>query len=146
MAVRKAARDVRSETATSAKTAGDGVEQKVMALAEQLGGFLGTVQAKAEGWLDRDALVKEVGRIRDGASELLDVVKRASEKARAAAAAPPVAPPARPSRGPVDAPGKRHRKPPPQELFDKRMGEPVGRKMGQKGPKNPKNRMRSGRG
>ena len=36
------------------------------------------------------------------------------------------------SRGPVDAPGKRHRKPPPQEPLDKRMGEPVGKQMGQK--------------
>lgn len=145
MAMRKTARDVRSETATSAKTAGDGVEQKVMALADQLGGFIGTVQAKAEGWLDRDALLREVGRIRDGASDLLDQVKRASQKARDAAKAP-AATTARPSRGAVDAPGKRHRKPPPQEPLDKRMGEPMGRKMGQKGPKNPKNRSRSGRG
>jgi hypothetical protein len=35
-------------------------------------------------------------------------------------------------RGPVDAPGKRHRKPPPQESIDKRMGEPQGKQMGQK--------------
>ena len=40
------------------------------------------------------------------------------------------------SRGPVDAPGKRHRKPPPQESIDKRMGEPVGKQMGQKDIKN----------
>jgi hypothetical protein len=39
------------------------------------------------------------------------------------------------SRGPVDAPGKRHRKPPPQERLDKRMGEPVGKQMGQKSAK-----------
>jgi hypothetical protein len=39
------------------------------------------------------------------------------------------------SRGPVDAPGKRHRKPPPQEPLDKRMGEPVGKQMGQKSDK-----------
>ena len=36
------------------------------------------------------------------------------------------------SRGPVDAPGKRHRKPLPQELIDKRLGEPRGKQMGQK--------------
>ena len=29
-----------------------------------------------------------------------------------------------PSRGPVDAPGKRHRKPLPPERIDKKMGEP----------------------
>jgi hypothetical protein len=39
------------------------------------------------------------------------------------------------SRGPVDAPGKRHRKPPPQEMIDKRMGEPRGKQMGQKSVK-----------
>jgi hypothetical protein len=36
------------------------------------------------------------------------------------------------SGGVVDAPGKRHRKPPPEELFDKRLGEPMGKQMGQK--------------
>jgi len=40
------------------------------------------------------------------------------------------------SRGPVDAPGKRHRKPPPQESMDKRMGEPRGKQMGQKSAKS----------
>jgi hypothetical protein len=40
------------------------------------------------------------------------------------------------SRGPVDAPGKRHRKPPPQEPIDKRMGEPQGKQMGQKSVKS----------
>ena len=48
---------------------------------------------------------------------------------RAAVAAP------RPARGPVDAPGKRHRKPMPAMPMDKRMGEPSGRKMGQKSVK-----------
>jgi hypothetical protein len=39
------------------------------------------------------------------------------------------------SRGPVDAPGKRHREPPPQERVDKRLGEARGKKMGQKSVK-----------
>jgi hypothetical protein len=47
------------------------------------------------------------------------------------------------SRGPVDAPGKRHRKPPPQESLDKRMGEPRGKQMGQKSVKTGR---RGGRG
>jgi hypothetical protein len=47
------------------------------------------------------------------------------------------------SRGPVDAPGKRHRKPPPQQRIDKRMGEPRGKQMGQKSVKAG---WRSGRG
>jgi hypothetical protein len=42
------------------------------------------------------------------------------------------APAARPSRGPVDAPGKRHRKPLPDEPLNKRLGEPMGKQMGQK--------------
>ncbi len=58
-------------------------------------------------------------------------------------ATPAVAAAPRPSRGLVDAPGKRHRKPPPQERLDKRMGEPVGKKMGQKGAKG---RVRGARG
>jgi hypothetical protein len=140
MAAQKTERKGRSD---AGRATSDVIEQKVVALAEQLGWFLGTVQAKAEGWLDRESLRKEVGRIRDGAADLLDHVNRASAEARKAAATPKVAPTMRASRGPVDAPGKRHRKPPPQERLDKRMGEPVGKKMGQKGIKN---RMRSGRG
>lgn len=48
----------------------------------------------------------------------------------------------RASRGAVDAPGKRHRKPPPQEVIGKRMGEPVGKQMGQKSVKNNTRRGR----
>lgn len=139
MAAHKAVRKDRSE---GGRATSDGVEQKVVALAEQLGWFLGTVQAKAEGWLDRDVLRRELGRIRDGAADLLDHVNRASAEARQAAK-PAAAAPMRASRGATDAPGKRHRKPPPQERLDRRMGEPVGKKMGQK---SVKNRRRSGRG
>jgi hypothetical protein len=41
----------------------------------------------------------------------------------------------RASRGPVDAPGKRHRTPLPPEALDKRLGEPRGKQMGQKNVK-----------
>jgi hypothetical protein len=41
-----------------------------------------------------------------------------------------------PGRGPVDAPGKRHRPPQAKELIDKRMGERRGKQMGQKSGKN----------
>ena len=51
--------------------------------------------------------------------------------------------PARLSRGLVDAPGKRHRKPARQEAIDKRMGEPSGKQMGQKSVKAG---WRAGRG
>ena len=148
---------------------GEVVEQKVVALAEQLGWFLGKVQAKADGWLENEAVQKQLGQIRDGAADLLEhvkgagaVVRQAAAKSASAAkisatvAVEPAEPPtkrlasapsalrrSKPSRGAVDAPGKRHRRPPPQERIDKRMGEPVGKQMGQK---NTKNRMRSGRG
>lgn len=141
MAGQKAARKNESDATRDAVE--QKVEQKVVALAEQLGWVLGTVQAKADGWLDRERLRKELGRIRDGAAELLDHVTRASAEAREAAAKPAGATTMRASRGAVDAPGKRHRKPPPQESVDKRMGEPLGKQMGQK---SVKNRMRSGRG
>jgi hypothetical protein len=140
MAERKAAMKDQSD---AGQAASDVVEQKVVALAEQLGGFLGTVRAKADGWLDREALRKQVARIRDGAADLLDHVDRASAVAPKAAAKRAVTSTVRTSRGAVDAPGKRHRKPPPQESLDKRMGEPMGKQMGQK---SAKNRMRSGRG
>ncbi len=131
----------------SSNNAGD-TEARVVALAEQLGWFLGTVQGKAEGWLSSDKLRDEVVRIRDGAAQLLQHVDAAArsavlEKARpkadaghgvvvAGTEARKIAKDAKPSRGAVDAPGKRHRKPPPQEKVNKRMGEPVGKQIGQK--------------
>jgi hypothetical protein len=145
MAVRRATGTDRSKAAKATSDVvdpSDGVEQRVVALAEQLGGFLGTVRAKADGWLDREALLKEVGRIRDGAVDLLEQMNRAIPLARKAAAKSAAAAMARPSRGAVDAPGKRHRKPPPQERLDRHMGEPQGKQIGQK---SMKNRMRSGR-
>lgn len=114
------------------------VEQKVVALAEQLGWFLGTARAKADGWLESDKVRTEIARIRDGATDLLQHIDAASRAARLNAGKPKAVPDAqpiavaRPSRGPVDAPGKRHRKPTPNVKIDKRMGEPEGKHMGQK--------------
>jgi len=120
----------------------EGVEPMVIALAEQLGTFLGRVQAQADGWLENDALREQVGQIRDGAANLLKHVNRASAVARQSvsksmaakkSAAKPAARAAKGrSGGTVDAPGKRHRKPPPQESINKKMGEPRGKKAGQK--------------
>jgi hypothetical protein len=63
-------------------------------------------------------------------------VREAARKNQSQPAAKQTAAPAtRLSRGPVDAPGKRHRKPPPQEPLDSRMGEPQGKQMGQKSMK-----------
>jgi hypothetical protein len=139
MAVRKRGEKTHLE---GSETAGDPIAQRVVAFAEQLGSLIGTVQTKAEGWLDREALRKEIGRIRDGAAELLQQVNREATSRRKASK-PTAAPARRASRGPVDAPGKRHRKPLPPERIDKLMGEPIGK---QKGQKNAKTGRRGGRG
>jgi hypothetical protein len=96
----------------------DGLEQRVLAFAEQLGRIAGTVQAKTAGWIDGDALKKDLARVRDGAAELLEQLT--------ADAPPPVAvrtrtggPAPRRTRrrsgGIVDAPGKKHRRPMPSD-------------------------------
>ena len=95
----------------------DGLEQRVLAFAEQLGRIAGTVQAKAAGWMDGDALKKELARVRDGAADLL---QRLTPDTPAVAENRPTGGAARrPSRarsgGIVDAPGKKHRSPMPTD-------------------------------
>jgi hypothetical protein len=142
------------KNSSSAGKKSGAAEQKVVKLAEQLGWFLGTASAKAEGWIGNAKVRKELASIRDGAAQLLQHIDAAArsalmESARPKAAAKPAAKPrtaalnVKPSRGPVDAPGKRHRKPPPQERLDKRMGEPVGKQMGQKNFKMGSGRKRN---
>jgi hypothetical protein len=137
----------------------DGAEPMLITLAEQLGSFLGRLQGKADVLMESESVQHQVGLIRDGATQLLERVNQASESVRKSAAkvatsvkssvapagksAPPAPPAPKRSRGAVDAPGKKHRKPPPQEKIARHMGEPVGKQMGQK---SMKNRMRSGRG
>ena len=50
----------------------DSTEDRFIALAEQLGRVVGTIQAKADGWLDRDALTTQIAQVRDGATQLLE--------------------------------------------------------------------------
>jgi hypothetical protein len=84
------------------------VEQRVVQFAEQMGRILGTVRAQAEGLVDVQTLSSQISSIRDAAADLLTHIGREDS---GTAAATPVAPPqTRRSRGPVDAPGKRHRK------------------------------------
>lgn len=98
------------------------MEQRVVAFAEQLGRIVGTVQAKTEGWTDREALTKQIASVRDSASELLDqmTTKVAKVASKATGTTKPVAK-AAPAKnkgrsgGVVDAPGKKHRKPMPQD-------------------------------
>jgi hypothetical protein len=68
-------------------------------------------------------------------------LRKAAQKDRSQATAKQTA--AARSPGPVDAPGKHHRQPPPQEPIDRRMGEPRGKQMGQKSVKTG---WRGGRG
>jgi hypothetical protein len=93
----------------------------VVAFAEQLGRLIGTVQARADGWMDVPALQEQVTKIRDGAASLLGqlgtAVKagakaaKAAEAARATTPTKAQGPTAARSGGKVDAPGKKHRKP-----------------------------------
>ena len=121
----------------------DLIDQRLVAFADQLGVFVGTVRARGESSLDRIVLTAELGRIRDSAVDLLAHLAREDTPERKTPTIPTAATVSPRSRGPVDAPGKRHRKPQPQERIDKRMGEPRGKQMGQKSFKIGR---RSGRG
>jgi hypothetical protein len=108
----------------------DFVEQRLVAFADQLAIFVGTIRAKGESSLDGTALTTELGRIRDSAVDLLAHLTGQETSKQRTPAQPTAATVARRSRGPVDAPGKRHRKPQPQERIDKQMGEPRVKQMG----------------
>jgi hypothetical protein len=138
--MRKTAQKHQSE---AFETTSDLIEEKLVAFAERLGLLVGTVQAKAEGWLDRTALTKDIGRIRDSAADLLAHLNREDTLHRNTAAKRPATSATPRSRGPVDARGKRHRKPLAQERIDKQMGEPRGKQSGQKSPKNGRRGGRS---
>ena len=95
----------------------DVLEERLLAFAEHLGRIAGTVQAKTAGWMDGDALKKELARVRDGAADLL---QQLTPDATAVAAKRPTesAAPRRSrarSGGIVDAPGKTHRPPMPTD-------------------------------
>lgn len=93
------------------------MEERLFAFAEELGRIAGTIQAKAEGWLDSDTLKQQISSVRDGASHLLDQFAGAATKARneTTVANPPRGKSKGRSGGVVDAPGKKHRKPTPSD-------------------------------
>jgi hypothetical protein len=99
-------------TEASSAQAADATEQRLVKFAEQLGRMAGTIQAKADGWMDRETLNKQIASVRDGAAELIKHlgvgVKKAKKKPATAARAAKGR-----SGGTVDAPGKKHRKPGP---------------------------------
>jgi hypothetical protein len=141
------------EVNTAAKANGpdDGIQPMLITLADQLGTFLGRMQAKADNLLEDEQVQQQLTEVRDVAAQLLERVTEASKASRksaaktattvksstapaekAAAAPSPTPQPKMRSGGTVDAPGKRHRKPPPQEKFDPRLGELRGKHAGRK--------------
>lgn len=99
--------------ATGGTMTADAMEQRVVAFAEQLGRIAGTFQAKAEGWLDRQALSKQIASVRDSATEVLEQL--AGGATRGSKGTPVARAALKKTRGRsggvVDAPGKKHRKP-----------------------------------
>jgi hypothetical protein len=111
----------RADGATTTNALGatttDAMEERVVAFAEQLGRIAGTIQAKAEGWMDRETLKKQIASVRDGAAHLLEQLAGGAMKVpkkRAAIAAARQGNKGR-SGGVVDAPGKKHRKAAPTD-------------------------------
>ena len=100
-------------TDVSGSTTADAMEQRVVAFAEQLGRIAGTFQAKSDGWLDREALTKQIASVRDGAAELLEQLAGGATKASKGVPGATAALGKTKGRsgGVVDAPGKKHRKP-----------------------------------
>lgn len=100
----------------SGAAAGDALEQRVLAFAEQLGRIAGTFQARAEGWMDRKAVTTQIAAVRDAAAELLERLASATEDStRIQAAAAALETTKSRSGDVVHAPGKKHRKPMPAD-------------------------------
>ena len=98
---------------TNPPAPGGALQRQVLAFAEQLGYVAGSIESRAEGWMDVDKLSRQVTSVRDGAKQLLDSL--ASGVASRVRRKPAPARPVRKARsgGTVDAPGKKHRKPAP---------------------------------
>ena len=105
------------------KRASDLGEQAI-ALAEQLGRIAGTIEGTAESWLKRERLAKQLTRVRDGATQMLEGLRRQpapKKKAkRAKSAAAKFA-----ALSPAHAPGKRRRGPAPSTPGLKKSDETI---------------------
>ena len=109
-------------TRTAVATTAQALEQRVGTLAEQLGRMVGTIQAKAEGWTDREVLSKQLASVRDSATHMLEqlaasMTTATKTKKKAKTRAPSAARAGNKGRsgGVVDAPGKKHRKQAPAD-------------------------------
>ena len=111
-------RQSKSETTASPSSTvtADPMEQRLVAFAEQLGRIVGTIHARAEGWLERENLNKQIASVRDGAAHLLEQLAGATKATKTPAAVAPRRESQPRSGGVVDAPGKRHRKPTRNDL------------------------------
>ena len=94
--------------ATQERKAASDFETQAMALAEQLGRIAGTIEGTAESWLKDRKLADQLTRVRDGAAQMLQGLKKSQKKKTAPARAPRAA-----KADPAHAPGKRRRKPAP---------------------------------
>ena len=93
------------------------MEQRVIAFAEQVGRIAGTLQTKAEGWMDHETLKTRIAAVHDAAANLLEHLRVGATKAldkKPAAIAKRGSTKGR-SGGVVDAPRKKHRKPMPAD-------------------------------
>ena len=93
------------------------LEQRVVAFAEQVGRIAGTIQAKTEGWMDRETLNKQIARVRDDAAALLQHLAGGGATIATQKPAPATVRARSTGRsgGVVDAPGKKHRTPRPAD-------------------------------
>ena len=111
----KKARQMSGSTATKAvgvETV-DAIGQRAATFAKQLERLVRTLQAKAKNGMTRDALYREIARVRDHATDLLE--RLPSGKTKKAVAVAAVGRNRGRSGGAVDAPGKRHRRPMPTD-------------------------------
>jgi hypothetical protein len=120
--------------------------EQAIALAEQLGRIVGTIEGTAESWVGREKLADQLTRVRDGASQMLNGLTAQAERGRDAAmsAARKVSPMGAKKRAggktktaksasaatvrqsdPSRAPGKRRRKPAPSMRGVKKSDERI---------------------
>lgn len=96
---------------TSKANKAAGTDPLIVAMADKLGRLLGRATKRASG-------VLTTGKKKVAAKKASKAKSRGSK--------------------PAEAPARRLRKPPPEELFDPRLGEPMGKQMGQKSVRRSK--------
>ena len=98
--------------------------EQAMALAEQLGRIAGTIEGTAESWLKRERLAKQLTRVRDGATQMLEGLRRQRAPKKKAKRAKPAAA-ASTGQNPAHAPGKKRRGPAPSTPGLKKSDETI---------------------